>query len=91
MVRKLTEMQVNDLIKLKFGRMVTSHHHIQYASNATLGKLFGISGSQVRRLYMARFEAIADKELPLIQQFMKQMKKAQRQRWGDRFLRQHEI
>ena len=66
MVRKLTNEQVDDLIKLKFGRMVTSHHHVQYASNATLGKIFGISASQVRRLYMAKFQKIRDQQLPLL-------------------------
>lgn len=91
MVKKLTEQQVEDLIKLKFGKMVTSPDHRQYASNATLGKIFGISASQVWRLYMRRFEAIADRDLPLLQQFTKQMQLQRRQRWGLRFLRQHEI
>ena len=69
MVKKLSEQMVDDLIRLKFGKLVTSPAHTQYVSNATLGKIFGVSASQVRWLYMARFEAIADKELPLLQQF----------------------
>ena len=54
----MTESQVDDLIKLKYGKLVTSADHAAYVSNATLGKIFGISGSQVRRLYMARFQSI---------------------------------
>ena len=55
MVKQLSEAQIDDLIKLKFGRLVTSADHVQYASNATLGKIFGISATKVRELYMARF------------------------------------
>ena len=66
MVKKLSEQMVDDLIKLKFGRLVTSPDHTQYVSNATLGKIFGISASQVRRLYMAKFQKIRDQQLPLL-------------------------
>ena len=75
MVKKLTEAQVDDLIKLRYGRLVTSADHTAYTSNATLGKIFGISSSQVRRLYLARFQAIADQQLPLLLKFTKQMEK----------------
>ena len=86
MVKKLSEQQVDDLIKLKFGKLITSADHKQYASNATLGKIFGVSASQVWRLYTRRFRAIADKQLPLLLQFEKQMQRSKRQRWGLRFL-----
>ena len=91
MVKKLTEAQVDDMIKLRYGRLVTSADHTAYASNATLGKIFGISASQVRRLYMAKFQAIADQQLPLLEQFEKQMLRFKRKRWGLRFLRKHEV
>ena len=90
-MKQFTEAQVDDLIKLRYGRLVTSADHTAYASNAALGKIFGISGSQVRRLYMARFQSITDQQLPLLLQFTKRMEKQRRQRWGLRFLRQHEI
>ena len=48
MVKKLTESQVDDLIRLKFGSLVTFADNKQYVSNAVLGKIFGISASQVR-------------------------------------------
>ena len=60
MVKEITEQQVDDLIKLKFGRLVTSKRNIQYASNAVLGRIFGVSASKIRELYMARFRAIEE-------------------------------
>ena len=87
MVKKLKDSQVDDLIKLKYGRLVTSADHTAYVSNAALGKIFGISGSQVRRLYIARFYSIADQQLPLLLQFTKQMERHRRKRWGLKFLR----
>ena len=42
---QITEQQVDDLIKLKFGRLVTSENNKQYISNAILGKIFGVSAS----------------------------------------------
>ena len=87
MVKKLTDSQVDDMIKLKYGRLVTSADHTAYLSNAALGKIFGISGSQVRRLYIARFQSIADQQLPLLLQFTKQMERHRRKRWGLKFLR----
>ena len=61
MVKKLSDTQVDDIIKLKFGRLVTSADHKQYASNATLGKIFGVSASKIRQLYMAKFKAVEEK------------------------------
>ena len=52
-MKKLTEQQVDDLLKLKFGALVASYPRTSHLSNKFLGKLFGVSGSQVRRLYMA--------------------------------------
>ena len=55
MVKQFTEQQVDDLIKLKFGRLVTSADNVQYVSNATLGQIFGVSASKVCQLYTQRF------------------------------------
>ena len=56
MVKQLSEKQVDDIIKMKYGSLVTSTQHIQYVSNATLGKIFGFSATKIRELYMARFQ-----------------------------------
>ena len=44
---------MDDIIKLKFGKLVTSLNHTSYISNRILGKLFKVSGTQIRRLYLA--------------------------------------
>ena len=59
MVKSFTEQQVDDLIKFKFGRLVESAYHVQYASNATLAKIFGVSAAKIRQVYMQRFQDIA--------------------------------
>ena len=59
-MKLFTEQQVDDLIKLKFGKLVTTPSHTSYASNRVLGKIFGVSGSQIRKLYRARFDKISD-------------------------------
>ena len=41
-MKRLTEAQVDDLLKLKFGKVVTEPGHTAYVSNAVLGKIFGI-------------------------------------------------
>ena len=65
-MKHFTEQQVDDLIKLKWGRLVDSPHQYAYATDATLGKIFGVSGSQIRRLYTRRFEAEKERQRPLI-------------------------
>ncbi len=66
MVKLLTEKQVEDIIKLKFGSLVTSADRKQYVSNAVLGKLFGVSASRIHQLYTQRFQSVEDKKLPLL-------------------------
>ena len=82
---------MDDIIKLKFGRLVEEHGHISYISNRVLGKLFKISGVQVRQLYLRRFQKIKDREMPLMTRLQKSQKYKPRQRYGLRFLLSHEI
>ena len=51
-MKVFTEQQVDDILKLKFGAVVTSYPSTSYVSNRVLGKIFGVSGSQVRYLYL---------------------------------------
>ena len=53
-----SEAQVDDLLKLKFGSLVTERGHRSYVSNQMLGQLFKVSATQIRRIYLDRFEAI---------------------------------
>ena len=62
-MKEFTTNQVDDMIRLKFGQLVSSQFNRSYISNRVLGKIFGVSGSQIRRLYLARFEAIKTKDL----------------------------
>ena len=86
----LTEQQVDDIIKLKFGKLVTTPKHTSFASDRVLGKIFGVSGSQIRRLYRARFDKISADSQPLLARLQKLQLAEPRQRYGLRFLKQHE-
>jgi hypothetical protein len=44
------------MIKIKWGRLVNNHNYPSYVSNTIIGKIFGIDGSSVRRLYLKRFD-----------------------------------
>ena len=52
--KNLTGKEVDFLIVLKFGRLVTTPDHVARLSNARIGKLLGMSGSTVRKLYLRR-------------------------------------
>ena len=43
-MKDFTEQQVDDILKLKFGAVVTSYPSKSYVSNRVLGKVFGVSG-----------------------------------------------
>ena len=45
-----TEQQIDDMIKLKFGKLVSESGHDSFVSNKILGKLFGVSEKQIRDL-----------------------------------------
>ena len=46
-MKRLTEAQVDDMLKLKFGKVVTEHGHTAYVSNAVLAKIFKIPASTI--------------------------------------------
>ena len=45
-MKVLTEEQVDDLLKLKFGSVVERQPRIAYVADKVLGKVFGVSRSQ---------------------------------------------
>ena len=49
---QFTEEEIDQMIILKWHRHVDSPDYPAYVSNAVIGKVFGIDGSSVRRLYM---------------------------------------
>ena len=66
-MKKLTEQQVDDLLKLRFGQVVEEPGHTAYVSNAVLAKIFRIPRSTVANLQRARFERVRLRNLPLMQ------------------------
>ena len=42
-MKKVTEQQIDDIIKLKFGKLVEEIGHTSYLSNKILGKIFKMS------------------------------------------------
>ena len=57
-VLNITTEQVDQMITLKWHRLVDSPDHPAYVSNSAIGKIFGIDGSSVRRLYIKRFKEL---------------------------------
>ena len=55
MVKQYSELQVDAIIRMKFGCPVASQFNTSYVSNARLGKLFKCSASKIRQLYLDRF------------------------------------
>ena len=55
-MKRLTEEQVDDLLKLKFGKVVTEPGHRAYVSNAVLSKIFDVPTSTIALLQQMRYE-----------------------------------
>ena len=51
---------IDQMILLKWHMRVTSPDHPSFVTNATLGKLYGVDGSSIRRLYLKRFQDMAE-------------------------------
>ena len=56
-MKQYSELQVDAMIKLRYGSLVTDPEHTAFASYKLLGQLFKCSGSKVRQLLFARFES----------------------------------
>ena len=90
-MKELTKEKVDDIIKLKWGSLVTDPHGPTFTSDAALGKVFRVSASKIRQLYKERFEEFRRKGLSLMERLRLPARNLGRQRWGLRFLRPHEI
>ena len=64
-MKEFTAQQVEDIIKLKFGKLVTSVDNPSFVSNRVLGQIYGDSGQKIRELYLSRFDKDRQKSLPL--------------------------
>ena len=65
-MKQFTEAQVEDIIKLKYGQLVSHHRHQSFVSNRILGQIFGVSGSQIRLLYLGYFEKVNARNASLL-------------------------
>ena len=57
-MKTYTEEQIDTIIKMRYGKLVTDPCHTAYVSLEKLRKIFGCSRTQIRSLYMKRFEKI---------------------------------
>ena len=57
-VKSITPEQIDQMIVLRYHRMVFAPDAPAYVSYATLGKVFGIDGSSVARLVKSRFQQL---------------------------------
>ena len=54
-MKKISDQQIEDIVKLKFGKIVTEKGHKAFVSNKTLGKIFQISEHKIAGLLRVRF------------------------------------
>ena len=97
-MKKLTESQVDDLLKLKYGKLATAPGHRAYVSNKVLAKIFGVSQHVLAAAIRVRFERHRLKNLPLLQKLRPPPKSVVpyqhfegRQRFGLKFLKEHHV
>ena len=90
-MKEYSQLQVEAIVKMKFGRMVNTQFHTSYVSNAILGRLFKCSASKVRQLYMDYFAELRKKQRPLMEILQQAQSEVPRKNYGYRFLKQHQI
>ena len=49
-MREFTEREIDDILLLKYRKIVNDGNHVAYQSNATIGKIFGVSSNKIRQL-----------------------------------------
>ena len=54
-MKRISEEQVDDMLKLKYGSIVEEPGHIAYVSNKTLGSIFKMSEYKIAGLFWVRF------------------------------------
>ena len=55
-MKQLSEYQIDDLIKIKFGRLVTKPGNTAFVSNKILAKIFKVSEYSISNIIRTRFE-----------------------------------
>ena len=91
MGKTLSESQIDDVIKLKWGSSVDNASASTYTSNRALAKAFKVSADHIRKSYMRRFRQIQQDKLPLIERLRLPPPHSERKHFGIKFLKKHEI
>ena len=67
-MKYFTKEMVDYIIRIRYGKMVSSAQHVSFISCKNLGKIFKVSGSKIYQLCQERFEKERQKKLPFLQQ-----------------------
>ena len=79
------------MILIKWGKKVHGPNQPAFLYNKVIGKLYGIDGSSVQRLYTKRFQELAQYQVLTRKKRKQQEDMPIRQRYGYRFLKQEHI
>ena len=90
-MKNFTEEQVDTMIKLRYGALVDNYDAPSHVPFWKLGKIFKCSGTLVRRMIQTKFKAVERKKLPLIEQMKQTWEANAREKYGYRFLKDHEV
>lgn len=86
LVKQISQEEVDQMIILKWHRLVESPDHLSFVPYATIGKVYGISGTSVRQLVLQRFKQMASERMLTRKQKLRQQQLPVRKRYGLRFL-----
>ena len=54
-MKQISEKIIDDIMKLKFGKVIDQPGHTAFVSNKTLGKIFNMSEHKIANLLRVRF------------------------------------
>ena len=66
-MKHLPEKRIEDMIRLRYGRLVTEPGHTAYVTYKVLSHIFQVSQSWIHKACQAWFLKAKSKELPLLQ------------------------
>ena len=97
-MKQVSDKIIDDIMKLKFGKIIDIPGHTAFVSNKTLGKVFNMSEHKIASLLRVRYAknrynnlSFLQKLRPLIKSDIPYQNFKGRQRFGLKFLKSHEI
>ena len=55
-MKEFNKQQIDDIIRLRYGKLVSTPANQAFASYQTLGKIFGASSGKIRQLIFEKFK-----------------------------------